>query len=329
MQAYCVKYRATREIRNARPMTMKNGRQGIYPFCAVTSKPQSASRKPFLAIMVGITLLLTFAFSCTPGSSSAYLATLNTPDFHSLAFHPQNPNIVFFGHHGGVLKSVDGGRTWQETGFRGRNMDAMGMAISSAEPQRMYVTGHDIFFGSSDGGKSWTPVRHDLPGTDIHGFAMDSDDPVKLYAFVVGYGFYVSNNAAINWQFISARLPGDVMALASSGGQTLYAGSMDRGVLKSTDGGKTWVLATNGIEGRTAMTLAVDPKQRQTIYAGTERGLFKSSDAGNSWSRLPFPGANAVVVAIAPGNSQVVMAIEVGNDRKGYVYRSEDGGQTW
>lgn len=282
--------------------------------------------------VIGVILLgASFLGGGAGGSSSsgAPLATLNTSDFHTLAFHPGDTNIVFFGHHNGVLKSADGGRTWLETSFRGRNWDAMGMAISPGEPQNIYVAGHDVFSHSRDGGQSWAPLRHDLPGTDIHGFAMDPDNPSKLYAFVVGYGVYRSDNAGSNWQLLSRGLPGDVMALAAGGGQTLYAGSMQRGVLKSSDGGKTWLTANTGIEGQNAMTLAVDSKQPQTVYAGTEKGLFKSRDAGNSWSRLPFPGAAAATVAVAPGNPQVVIAIGVSNDRKGNVYRSEDGGRTW
>lgn len=318
-------FRSTHDTTEPKHGLSVKGDRLIPPFRAV-----AAEGKPFLAIMMAIPLLLlTLVLACSPRSSGTPLATLSTSDFHTLAFHPQDPNIIFFGHHNGVLKSVDGGRTWLETSFRGRGWDAMGMAISPGEPQHIYVAGHDVFSQSRDGGQSWAPLRHNLPGTDIHGFAMDPDNPNKLYAFVVGYGVYGSDNAGSNWQLLSNRLPGDIMALAAAGGQTLYAGSMERGVLKSTDGGKTWVQANTGIEGRNAMTLAVDPKQPQTIYAGTEKGLFKSADAASSWQKLAFPGENAVAVAVAPSNPQVVIAIAVGNDRKGSVYRSEDGGHNW
>ena len=55
------------------------------------------------------------------------IAVLRTGDFHALAFSPDDPNVVFFGHHNGVMRSDDGGRTWRPLVER-RNLDAMGGA---------------------------------------------------------------------------------------------------------------------------------------------------------------------------------------------------------
>ena len=79
---------------------------------------------------------------------------------------------------------------------------------------------------------------------------------------------------------------------------TIYAGTGDRanlandGIYKSTDGGKTWKSISAGLplnpSGRhySILTIAIDPNDSQTIYAGGFGGLYRSTDGGNSWERL-------------------------------------------
>jgi photosystem II stability/assembly factor-like uncharacterized protein len=278
-------------------------------------------------------------------SGVAPLSVLRTADFHALAFSPDNPDTVFFGHHNGVMRSDDGGRTWKALVDR-RNFDAMGLAVSHANPRQIFLAGHDIFQVSTDGGVTWQEAVHNLPGTDIHGFAISPDDPSRLYAFVVGHGVFGSGDAGRTWQRLG-EVPRDVMALAAAGGdpETLYAASMSAGVLRSTDGGKTWAPAVTGLGSRRVLALAVDPSPgtgqalssaapgagrpaRQTLYAGTEGGLYKSTDGGATWARLPFPGMTVVALAVSPARPQRILAISY-HDGRGEVFRSDDGGATW
>ena len=67
---------------------------------------------------------------------------------------------------------------------------------------------------------------------------------------------------------------------------------------------------------------------RGTVYAGLNGGLSKSTDGGATWSRLPFPGDNAVALATGPSRPDVILAIAV-KGRQGLVFRSEDGGRSW
>ncbi|MBI3975421.1 MAG: exo-alpha-sialidase [Armatimonadetes bacterium] len=257
------------------------------------------------------------------------IAVLRTADFHALAFSPDDPEVAFFGHHNGMMRSTDGGRTWSPLVAQ-PNFDAMGLAVNRGNSRQIFLAGHDVFQISVDGGASWQPVAHDLPGTDIHGFAMSSNDPNRLYAFVVRHGLFSSADGGRRWTEASSALPGDVMALAAAGGspEILYAGSMRAGVLKSTDGGRTWEVTTGGLPSPTVFTLAIDPTNRNAIYAGLLGGLFKSTDGGTTWSKLPFPGENVVALAVSPSRPNVLLAITV-HQSDGLVYRSEDGGQTW
>lgn len=279
-------------------------------------------------VALGAVVALALALRADRGADGA-LAMLDTSDFHALAFSPADPNVVFFGHHNGIRRSDDGGKTWTTLVDRS-NFDAMGLAVSHADPRRMYLAGHNIFQVSTNGGASWQPVAHNLPGSDIHGFAMNPDDASRLWALVAGQGLFGSTDGGQTWQRLPAQLPADIMAVTSAGGspETLYAGSTSAGLLRSTDGGRTWGAAANGLASRNVLALAIDPVARRTVYAGVEGGLHKSMDGGDTWSRLAFPGDTPVALAVSPAQPGRVLAISV-KARQGLVYRSDDGGQSW
>gem|GEM_PF-6765361 len=160
--------------------------------------------------------------------ASVPLSVLRTADFHALAFSPENSDTVFFGHHNGVMRSADGGKTWGAVADR-RGFDAMGMAVSRANPNQIFIAGHDVFQVSADGGTTWQPVQHNLPGTDIHGFAMSPDDPNRLYAFVNGVGTFASADAGQAWRRLG-QTPAEVTTGASRGahGDDTARGRHDR-----------------------------------------------------------------------------------------------------
>ncbi len=237
--------------------------------------------------------------------------------------------MAFFGHHNGILRTEDGGRTWTPLVER-RGFDAMSLATGRANPRFVYLAGHDIFRVSADGGATWQPVAHDLPGTDIHAFAVHPDDPQRLHAFVVGHGVLASGDGGGTWQKRPGHVPQDVTALASAGGnpETLYAGSGRAGPLRSGDGGRSWTPLASGGELGGVAVLAVDPASRQTVYAGGGKGLFKTTDGGATWATLPYPGRGAVALAVSPVEPHRVLAIAA-ESGQGRVYRSDDGGHSW
>lgn len=295
-------------------------------------QPAAARRRrwvwPGLVGLLAVAALGGLLFVTAGRGGGAAVSTLRTADFHALAFSPIDPNVVYFGHHNGLMRSEDRGRTWQPL-VQQRNFDAMGLAVGRGDGRQIYMAGHDVFLASADGGANWQPVANNLPGTDIHGFTINPDDPARLYAFVVGHGALTSDDGGRTWRRLPGQLPPDVMGMAASAGDppTLYAASMRAGLLRSADGGQSWS-ATSGLGADAVLGVAVDPAARQTVYAGTEGGLAKTTDGGASWRKLPLPGQNVVAVAVSPANPRVVLAIAV-NGRDGQVYRSEDGGATW
>jgi photosystem II stability/assembly factor-like uncharacterized protein len=228
------------------------------------------------------------------------------------------------------MRTSDGGQNWKPFVDR-PNFDAMSLAVGRSGANRMYLAGHDIFQVSTDNGATWQPVVHNLPGTDIHGFTMSPDDPDRLIAFVVGRGPLQSSDGGQTWQRVGGTWSSSGhVPFASAGGapETIYAGSGGTGAVKSSDGGKTWNPSAGGLERRQVITLAVDPKDGQTVYAGTDAGLFKATDGGASWTKLPYPGETVLALAVSPAQPQRVLAISPAV-RQGLLYRSDDGGQSW
>lgn len=256
------------------------------------------------------------------GGSAQPISRLQTQDFHSLAFSPSEPDTVFFGHHGGLLVSRNGGRDWEPTSLR--NADAMALAAPPSDPRIRYAAGHNIFFRSTDGGETWQPVSTNLPGLDIHGFAADPDRPELVHAHVVGFGLFRSEDAGDTWELRYSTMAALNLAVGEAGDR-LYASAARSGLLGSSDGGLTWSQVP-GPPGGGAIALAFDrPTGRLYVTTLDEgAGLYFSEDGGETWSPLGLRGT-LLAIAVSPHDPQRLIAV----DDRGWVYASRDGGVTW
>lgn len=278
-----------------------------------------------LVLLAGVTAALGMRdqWSALVGANSTVpvaIATLTTSDFHSLAFDPRDPDIVYFGHHQGVLKSVDGGKTWKPILQQG---DAMSLV---AFENALIMAGHQVFMRSDSAGALWNFIGTDLPDEDIHGFAVSPSNSKTFFAFIVSYGLWRSDDTGATWKLVSKELADTVMSLAVVPGtpETLYAGTMDKGLLKSVDGGQTWK-PVNTLSMKMALGLAQDPRDARIVYAGTEGGLYRSNVDGTAWTRVGLAGKDIGVVGISRANPERILVV----DAQGRVYRSDNGGATW
>ena len=240
---------------------------------------------------------------------------------------PNHPNLFYFGSTGGgIWKTTNGGREWENIsdGYFGGSIGAI--SVSKSDPNVMYVGGGE------------KTVRGNVSS---------------------GYGIWKSVDAGKTWSESGLRNSRHVprIAIHPTDHNTVYAGVLgniykptsDRGVYKSTDGGKTWrkTLFANSQAG--VVDLLIDPTNPRILYASTWRvqrtpyslssggdgsALWKSTDEGETWVEIsknngfPTDTLGIIGVTVSPVNNQRVWAI-VENKDKGGLYRSDDGGGTW
>ncbi|MCP3994390.1 MAG: hypothetical protein GY722_04890 [bacterium] len=253
----------------------------------------------------------------------------------ALAIDPVSPStlyaVTFFN---GVLKSIDGGVSW-DTINNGITSDVDVLAIDPVNPAILYAAGDGgDFFKSIDGGANWIAIGN-APAFVI-ALAIDPVTSTTVYAGTNGGGIFRSIDGGENWIAVNNGLPESrlstmdvlVVTIDPQSPSTLYAGTfgVPDGVFKSQNGGQSWGAANQGLNATDVRSLAVDPVQSLTLYAGSMRsGMFKSMDGGESWSAanegLPAVQFRELVTdPVDPAN------VYAAADR---VYRSTDGGQSW
>jgi len=229
-----------------------------------------------------------------------------------------------------------------------------------------------------DGGVHWEPIFDSQPVSSIGALAIAPSDPNIVWAgtgepwirshISVGEGIYKSTDVGKTWKLMGLEKTGrisrvvidpknpDVVLVGALG--HAYGPQQERGVFRTTDGGKTWERVLFTDENSGCAHLEMDPKNPKVLFAGMwpleihtwgresggpGSGLFKSTDGGVTWKRLSGNGlptrmTGKVVPAIAPSNSKRVYAlIETGDGvplngqetDRGKLWRSDDGGENW
>ena len=237
-----------------------------------------------------------------------------------------NPDIMYVGTaSGGLWKSTSGGIKWDPIFDHEVTASIGAVAIQQSNPSVIWVgtgegnprnslNGGYGIYKSLDGGKSWTlmgleKTRH------IHRVIIDPTDPDVVYAGAIG---------------------------------SPWGEHPERGVFKTTDGGKTWnkILFNNNKTG--VADLVMDPTNPNKLFAamwehkrdpwffksgGAGSGLYMTHDGGESWKKITekegFPKGDLgrIGVAIAPGEPDVVYALV--ESKKNALYKSTDGGFKW
>jgi photosystem II stability/assembly factor-like uncharacterized protein len=256
------------------------------------------------------------------------------------ATNEPRPKTFFIGSAGGgVWKTVNGGVTWQSVSS-GLGSETVGdLAVAPSDSTIVWVgTGEknslrsqywgDGVYKSTDGGRNWTKMGL-ADSRAIGRIVIHPTGPDTVYVAALGH---------------------------------LWGASSERGVYKTTDGGKTWtrVLFVNDTTG--FVDLEMDPGDPNTLYAaawhrlrwggshmegvGAGSGLYKTTDGGRTWARLTDPARpnglpqgriGRIGIAIAPQNPKLVfvmMQVDRGvtdpaQGRFGGVFRSSDAGATW
>ena len=280
--------------------------------------------------------------------------------------HNTNSNIIYLGtgegsfnadavYGVGVLKSVDGGSTWNLTGLSwdlSDNAAVNEMVMDPTNPDVLIAATRNGVYRTNDAGVSWTNTLSFASGhEDAKVVVIDPANPQNVYV-TLGYpwgdqnnGIYKSTDNGATWTRLTNGLPATAsdmgrasLTICESNPSVLYmglSGSFDYnsaalyGVYKTTDGGNNWVQTANSPnfynnQGWYDNVIAVDPDDPNVVYSGGV-DLYKSTDGGVNWSTI----TNGIhvdqhAIAIHPTNSNIVYA---GND--GGMYKTGNGGDSW
>ncbi|HZS10200.1 MAG TPA: glycosyl hydrolase [Blastocatellia bacterium] len=226
---------------------------------------------------------------------------------------------------GGVWKTVNAGTTWAPV-FDGEGSYSIGaIALDPKNPSTVWVgTGElnsqrsvsygDGIYRSDDGGRSWKNM-----------------------------GLKKSEHIA---RIVLDPRNSDVIYVAAQG--PLWGPGGDRGLYKTTDGGKTWKAALTVSENTGVTDVVVDPANPDVLYAasyqrrrhvwtlidgGPESAIYKSTDAGATWTKLkaglPTVEMGRIGLAVSPADPNVIYAAIEAANKQGGIFRSGDRGATW
>jgi len=253
---------------------------------------------------------------------------------NALAIDPVHPNTLYaaigltVSYGGGLFQSTDGAASW--SAVNGGLPDYLyidSAAVDPLNPDTLYVAGDAGVFRSTDGAASWTRAGSVL---NVRSLAVDPLNAGTVYA-LNDRGILKSSDGGASWSVVSTDVAGSrdpypwlVVAAGAGGESTVYSGGNARGAFKSSDGGSTWALANTGLSATWLDSLAIDPQNPRTLYAGAESGLFKTSDGARSWTAAPAVQGIPFWLAIDPQNSGIVYAATPDS-----VQKSLDGGQSW
>ncbi len=232
---------------------------------------------------------------------------------------------------------------------------------------------------SVNGGTTFKPVFDKQPVQSIGAVTIDPKNPKVVWvgtgeawtrnSVSVGDGVYKSTDGGDNWTNLGLKESERIAKILVDPSNTdtvyvcapgkLWSDSDERGVYRTTDGGKTWTKVLKGGNLSTGCSMmSMDASNPKTIYAGmwdfrrkgwtfrsggdtpesaSASGLFKSTDGGATWTELTEASAKGlppkpwgrVAVTVAPSKPNVVYAAVEAVIPKDGLYRSDDGGKTW
>jgi photosystem II stability/assembly factor-like uncharacterized protein len=248
----------------------------------------------------------------------------------SLVVNPQAPAELYVGSWTrGVLHSVDGGATWENTNV-GFIPGINAIAIDPQNPVMLYVaTGEGDVARTSDGGGSWryssTPIS-----SIIHTVVLNPQHTATIYAATFLDGVFRSVDEGASWSAVNTGLTytsTDSFAIDPQTPTTLFVSTI-KGIFRSRNGGDSWsqVSTCNG------HNVAISPQQPAMIYAVGFLPFFlcRSEDGGDTWQTIQAEGPQDTPVLVRsllvdPHQPTQLYAASWANG----VSRSSDGGETW
>ncbi len=293
----------------------------------------------------------------------------------SAAGHPSQPYTFYIGVcNGGVWKTTDAGRTWKPV-FDSQPTGSIGsLVVAPSDPNVLYVgSGEglgrpdlsvgDGVYKSTDAGKTWTHLGL-RDGQQIPNIAVDPGNANRLFVAVAGHpygpneerGIFRSADGGQSFQkvlFKDVNTGGNDVDIDPSNPNIVYATLWEErqgpwenaqwrgnggGIYKSTDGGSTWKVLTNGLPQNGALTqanLAIAPSNPKRLYAAVAlsaaTSFYRSDDSGETWTQITqdnrptgrIGGGDLPVPIVNPKDDDMLISAST------VAYKSMDGGKSW
>lgn len=251
----------------------------------------------------------------------------------------------------GIMRSADGGETWQRVGInQGMHSDALVRTLvnNPNRPELVYAGTDKGLYRSEDAGQNWRLLDTPLSNYCVWNVAVDSADPQIMFA---GTGtptpatIFRSTNAGRSWEQrpveVAEKCPAvgiprvTGIAIDPANHRNIWVGLEVDGVRHSADGGDTWNSIDGGIPNPDVHNVAVAEGPPKTVIVVVNNDVFTSTDDGANWKparvREVFPFTYPRGIMVQPGNPQVIF-LTIGDTtpgRNGTVMRSKDAGKTW
>ncbi|MBK6966069.1 MAG: glycosyl hydrolase [Bacteroidales bacterium] len=300
-------------------------------------------RRFFALIFISLIIALPFNLQAQKKPQSTMKDTIKSGDFGGLKFRSIGPAYC-----------------------SGRIADFAVNPGNNAEYFVAVASGH--IWKTTNAGTTWEPVFDNYGAYSIGCLKLDPENPNVIWAGTgennhqraLGYGdgIYKSTDGGKSWKNMGLKNSRQIGMIAIDPRNTsvvyvaaegsVWGPGGERGLYKTTDGGKAWNKVLNISENTGVNNVIIDPRNPDVLYAtseqrrrhvfskiggGPESGIWKSTDAGANWEKLTsgLPGGDmgGIGIAISPVNPDYVFAIIEAAGESGGFFRTTDRGASW
>ena len=287
----------------------------------------------FGKLLLATSALGRFLISEDDAQTWGLLQSSNSTFFTDAAFDPVHNAIVMTGHNGDVLRSPDGGSSWEggEIALDGRKNYLSAISFDTRSGSLLAIGQGGALARSTDGGVSWTRASSDVQG-DVRGLI---NDPTRnrLIAYGTGGMILSSADSGARWNTDRRVLDMTLREIAvTPRGNALIATSKLGDIIRSTDGGESWqpmpVKYPDPNTPPDLRGLITAPSGEALIAVGPPGAILRSNADGSAWDLRvsnPIEAERAFPWVLADRQRRVLVAVEA----RGAMQVSNDDGASW